>query len=299
MYEHLLIGVDGSGRAEAASLVARDLAERLGSRITLLHVLEPHAPETVHGEPHLGTAEAAAEYLDSLRDRLGTKALRVDTLIRRATRDVAQEICGAAKESGADLIVLCAHGTRGVRGLLSGRIAQQVLARGEKPVLLLPVHARWSGAGRLDLIVPLGRGAEDAVVMNTAEPLAQALGARILLTHAVPTAGELPADRAAVSRLLPNAAEELLQEETAEASAFLDARVSALRAAGIDASAVIVRDDPVRALGRAAGTAGPALIVLATHARTGLAAWWEGSVGDRVVEAVDRPVLLVKAAGRG
>ncbi len=66
---HLLIPLDGSRLAEAALPVAAALAERLGARVTLLHVLERDPPREVHGEPHLGAAGEACAYLDEVAAR--------------------------------------------------------------------------------------------------------------------------------------------------------------------------------------------------------------------------------------
>jgi nucleotide-binding universal stress UspA family protein len=47
MFKHILIPLDGSELAETAIPVAAYLAEKLKARVTLLHVIEKNAPQTV------------------------------------------------------------------------------------------------------------------------------------------------------------------------------------------------------------------------------------------------------------
>ncbi|HVB64331.1 MAG TPA: universal stress protein, partial [Nitrolancea sp.] len=53
-FKRVLVPLDGSRLAEAVLPVAFAIAARCGATVTLLHVLEHNAPETVHGQQHLG-----------------------------------------------------------------------------------------------------------------------------------------------------------------------------------------------------------------------------------------------------
>jgi nucleotide-binding universal stress UspA family protein len=82
---HVLAPLDGSNLAEAVLPIARGLATSLGATITLLHVIEHDAPETIHGEPHLMTAADAEAYLGRVAEELRAGGATVETTRRRAS----------------------------------------------------------------------------------------------------------------------------------------------------------------------------------------------------------------------
>lgn len=124
-FGHLAVPLDGSRMAEAAVPVALALATRLPARVTLLHVIERAAPETVHGDRHLtGVAEAEA-YLAEVARRFAVAGIAAEVHAHpNPEGDVAAGIADHAAELGARLVVLCAHGRGGLRGWLSGTVAQ-------------------------------------------------------------------------------------------------------------------------------------------------------------------------------
>jgi nucleotide-binding universal stress UspA family protein len=58
---------------------------------------------------------------------------------------------------------------------------------------------------------------------------------------------------------------------------------------------MVERGEPVQALVAAATANRVDLVVMATHARAGMAAVWTGSVAARLLPHVAAPVLLVRA----
>src|SRR6185437_14384753 len=103
-------------------------AERFGTRVVLIHVLEARDPATVHGERHLMDAAGAEQYLASIAERLRARGITVETHVHAAPEgDLARSVVQHAKEFQPDLVVMCAHGRGGLRDLLYGRIAQQAL----------------------------------------------------------------------------------------------------------------------------------------------------------------------------
>jgi len=141
VFRHLLVPLDGSRLAESALPAAAELAQRLGASVTLLHVLEPTAPPTVHGDRHLRSPAEAEGYLVGAVDWLAARQVSASVVLNQQQGDVAGTIARIGGAVGADLIVITTHGRSGVRGLLFGRVAQQVLRRGTIPVLLIPPSA--------------------------------------------------------------------------------------------------------------------------------------------------------------
>jgi nucleotide-binding universal stress UspA family protein len=302
-FAHLLVPLDGSRLAESALPAALALARWLGARVTLLHVLEPGAPARVHGEPHLRAREEALAYLTAHARWLAAQGVpaevHVDVAGAHATppgADIAASIAAEAAASAADLVVLCTHGSGGLRGLLFGRVAQQVLARGRVPVLLVRPHeagrARPFPCRRLLVALDGSEVAESALAPAAA--LARAAGASLLLVWIVPTAATVAGDRGPAARLMPTAAAALLDDEADQARAYLDRLAAKLRADGLDARPLVERGDPAPALAAVAAREGADLIVMTTHGRSGLAAVWAGSVASRLVAQSPLPVLLFR-----
>ena len=76
----------------------------------------------------------------------------------------------------------------------------------------------------------------------------------------------------------------------------IDRTVETLRAQGIQARTTIRRGDPVQQI--LADSQDEDLIVLGTHGKAGIDAFWAGSVAPKVVSQTRLPVLLVPASGR-
>lgn len=295
MFAHLLVPLDGSRLAESALPVVVELVRRLSARVTIFHALERDAPPTVHGDRHLTQPSEAEAYLGGVSSWLGERGVAAAMELGPGDGDVAMRIAKSASAAGADLVVLCSHGRSGVRGLLFGRVAQQVLQRGQVPVLLVqptPAGREQPFACRR-IMVPLDGSTTAEAALPVASALAAACGAELLLAMVVPTVETVAGERAAAVRLMPTAAAAVLDSEAAEAETYLQAVASRTVATGRPAIATD-RGESVRTLLDLASRRDVDLIVIATHGRSGVSAMWAGSVAARVIAHSTRPVLLVR-----
>ncbi len=296
MFRHLLVPLDGSRLAESALPVAATLAQRLGASVTLLHVLEPDAPPTVHGDRHLRSPAEVEGYLAGSVDWMANRQVPATLAVNREYDDVAATIARIGGAGGADLIVLTSHGRSGLRGLLYGRVAQQVLQRGTIPVLLVQPSER----GRDEpfqcrrLLVPLDRSETAEYALAPAVAVAGAFAAELVLMLVVPTVETVSGERSAPARLLPTATAALLDLETSEAVGYLERVAATVRGDGTVVTATVGRGDPVKELVIAADRREVDLIVMGTHGRSGVSAVWAGSVASRIVAAGVKPVLLIR-----
>ncbi len=141
MYKKILVPLDGSELAKKALDEAEKLATCFGAEIVLFEVV-PFMP--IYGSPELVTPlivdekqkEAAEKYLVNLAEELKKKGLKVTGVVRTG-QQVAVEIIDFAKESGANLIVMCTHGRSGISRWVLGSVALKVLTRAETPILLI------------------------------------------------------------------------------------------------------------------------------------------------------------------
>lgn len=301
MFEHLLVPLDGSPMAEASFPAAVYLARTLGARVTLFHVIERDAPQAIHGERHLTSLEEARDYLAEAAARAFPAGLPVEWHVHSAeASDVARSIAEHVGELSPDLIVMCTHGGGGLRGFVFGRIAQQVAGLCTTPVLLVPPAAAGApvpfSCGRL--LVTLDGNPEHEEGLSVAADLAKACGAELCLVMAVHTSRTLSGEQAAAAKIMPSAARELLELAEQDARRYLRAHVTALRGAGLAATALVRRGDPVTAIVGLAGQTGADLIVLATHGKSGLDAFWAGSATPNVASRSAVPLMLVPVRSR-
>ncbi|MEZ4570789.1 MAG: universal stress protein [Thermomicrobiales bacterium] len=76
------------------------------------------------------------EQLDELREQTAAAGYTVTSELR-PQGNVVDEILDAAETSGSDAIAMCTHGMGGVGRLVIGSVADGVLRKSTKPVLLL------------------------------------------------------------------------------------------------------------------------------------------------------------------
>jgi len=295
MFEHLLVPLDGSRLAEAALPAAATLARRLGSRVTLVHIVEPDAPQEIHGERHLSDPAEAGAYLHEVAAHAFSPGVPVKTHMHDAGEGVAPSIVASAGELEAGLVVMCTHGEGGLRTWLLGSIAQQVVALGTTPVLLVqPDGAAATPAFACRrLLVPLDGQAGHEQGLAVAAELARACPAELHLLLVVPTLATLPGELGTAARLLPAATRNWLDLWEEDAWAHLHQEATGLQASGLHAAAEVCRGDPAAGIARAAESARADLIVMGTHGKSGMEAFWSGSVAAQVARHSRVPLLLV------
>jgi nucleotide-binding universal stress UspA family protein len=140
-FKRILVPTDFTDTSEKAIDTAIDLAERLGSSVTLMHAYEI----PIMGFPDgalVATADIAARIADASRaaldsavaKRQGAK-VKVDGVLRDGV--AWEEINRVADELDADLIVIGTHGRRGLARALLGSVAENVVRTGRRPILTI------------------------------------------------------------------------------------------------------------------------------------------------------------------
>lgn len=296
MLKQVLVPLDGSRLAEAALSPAAYLAQKLRARVTLVHIIERDTPRMIHNERHLADPEEARAYLDEVAHSAFPTEVHVEEHVHTSQiADVAHGIVDHTAELGSDLIVMCTHGQGGLRDLLFGSIAQQVVAQGTIPVLLI----RPTGMGRQQpftcrkLLVPVDGMPGHEQGLRMAIELAHACEAELDLLLVVPTLSTLSGSHAAASRFLPGATTQILALSQQEAETYLHRHVSQLQTQGLSTKAEIGRGEPVATIIDKAHKTAADLIVMGTHGRAGIDAFWSGSIAPKVSSRLRLPLLLV------
>src|SRR5271165_1211225 len=231
----LIVPLDGSRLAEAALPIARQLAQKLGAPVTLVHLIERNPPQQIHGEHHLSNPEEAERYLSELGRRLFPSDPRVEQHVHvTEITDVPRAIAEHATELGSDLVVMCAHGQIGLRKLLFGSIGQRVAASSAVPVLL--IRPGEAGAAPMlnerPLLVLLDGTGVHGQSLPLAAALAKACGVSLHLAVVVPTLRTLKGVGAASGLLLPVTTTQILQLAYTDASDYLSRQITVLQAQG-------------------------------------------------------------------
>ena len=295
MFQHILVPLDGSEPAEAALPVGAALARALGAEMTLVHVIERDAPNQVHGHRHLREPAQAQVYLETIAARLASAAIPIHLHVHDAhVADVAVSLADHSRELAIDLIVMASHGRRGPRDWFWGNVGEQILGTGMVPVLMVRPGQTFSQESPFRrILVPLeGRGLHESG-LRIAEELAAALRAQLHLVVVVPTRQTLSAEGAASGQYLPGATEMMLDLADEEACDYLQGELTRLHGGAIAASAQVDRGDPADGIAGAARKIQADLIILSTHGKAGLQAFWAGSVAARVCARTEMPLLLV------
>jgi nucleotide-binding universal stress UspA family protein len=147
-YRRILVPVDGSPTSMRGLKEALRLAKSGGAQVFLIHVVDEYP---AFASPEM--APAAADLIPVFRQggkRILARSQAVATRAGVRTKVVMRETIGGAaadlivreaRKLRADLIVLGTHGRRGIRRLVLGSDAEQVVRNSPVPVLLVRASA--------------------------------------------------------------------------------------------------------------------------------------------------------------
>ena len=146
-YRKILVAVDGSKASSKGLREALRLAQLEGARLFILHVVDDYPAFQAMDAMMAGAP--GADLVPFLREGGKRILARAERLARKrgvkCTPILREQIGGPAahpivreaRKAGADLIVLGTHGRRGMRRLVLGSDAEQVVRTASVPVLLV------------------------------------------------------------------------------------------------------------------------------------------------------------------
>lgn len=136
------MATDLSESSDPALAAAIELARLLGGFIDLTYVQERYLPPWGDAEaPDMPELQARA--VEHIRSEMELRLARIRAagVACGATRlegSPFTEIVRHAAESGADLVVVGTHGRTGLRHVLLGSVAERVVQKAGRPVLVVP-----------------------------------------------------------------------------------------------------------------------------------------------------------------
>lgn len=278
MGRNILVPLDGSKETEAILPEVRRIAA-LEDRINFLHVVPPvPAPAGLPVSHLIGLLEQALAYLQITRQKWLPDHRGVD-LVRSG--DAAQEILGVALEKNIQLIAMSTHARSGIGRLLMGSVASEVVKASQLPVLLVRPDLPVPSEGIRKILVAVEGSEAASDLLETVKTLAAPSTAEIILFHAVePVADPSPQWRSAPLSIL-SSPEHRLQD-----------LADRLEQEGYLAWPMVSQGPPVEEILRQAQRLEVDLIALATHGRSGLERFLDGSVAEGVLKKSPVSVLL-------
>ena len=143
-YRHILVPTDGSTRSRRAIAAAVEFAQKFDARITSLYVTLEGVPTAFSGERLYASRVLAPKYRAALDKTAARALLAVEraaqaggvrySSMRATARAPWAAIVYAARAKNCDLIVMAAHGKRGLRALSSQTV--KTIAHTRIPVLV-------------------------------------------------------------------------------------------------------------------------------------------------------------------
>jgi nucleotide-binding universal stress UspA family protein len=262
-FTDILVPLDGSAAAERALNPALDLASRTGVPVRALR------------RALTDDKDEAAAYLAGVADRCAA-ATHLETKV--VDRESIPDAIIEGLEPGT-LVCMSSHGRGGLARAVMGSVAEALLRTLDRPALVVGPHLAERARFKGRVVACLDGSHESEHTLVPAQRWAAALGLPLWLMEVAEPG--VPPERATRSDVVESA-------HVAALAARLDS---------VEGWDVLHDKDPAHALvAMASSPSTPtALLVMATHGRTGWNRLRLGSVTTATVHAATVPVLVVPA----
>jgi nucleotide-binding universal stress UspA family protein len=303
-FSPILVPLDGSAGAEGALPVARQLAQRLGATLLLVHVdpviplpfssVEAPLPGEAYQQLVDDERQLASDYLQKQR-LMCEQGILVKTVV--AGGEIASTLLDIINTERVRLVVMTTHGRTGLTRFALGSVADQLVRISHVPILLLRSASLTNTAHAVDaaveksqalawhldrVVVPLDGSDLSESVLPLVRELAGVVFHHVTLQRVLPPTAAEPY-RASVRKYL-EAQERELRFQLATSQCEVTNRLSE----GISPSEKIL--DEAEEEG--------SLIVMATHGWGGMKRLVLGSVTNQVIHNAHVPVLVLHSGGQ-
>ncbi|WP_370098020.1 universal stress protein [Xanthomarina gelatinilytica] len=273
----IIVPIDFSEHSEYALEAAVKLAKGNDAEIIALHMLEMSdsvltSTDSEQQQKAVFFLKLAEKRFNEFLDKPYLKDANVTPLVKHFK--VFSEVNDVAKDQGADLIVMGSHGTSGLSEIFVGSNTEKVVRHSEVPVLVL--KHKFNKDHLKDVVFASDFSTESVAVYQKAKTLFQDFKAKLHLLHV-----NLPSDRFRSTNEIDQTVSNFLMK----AEGNLD-KLSQIN---------FVSDYTVeKGVLNFANKIGADLIAVATHGRTGIAHFFEGSISEDIANHAVLPVMTFK-----
>jgi nucleotide-binding universal stress UspA family protein len=287
--DRILFPTDGSDCAEHARRHALYLADHFDADLHVIRVEERDVElaDVVEVDEN--------DLLADLHGMIRGESPLAESRVRERTiayPSAAGGILTYGVEHDVDLVVLGTHGKRGVRRLMLGSVAEEVVRKATCPVVTV-------GRGAMSpedmdggtMLVPVDLSEHQDRLLAHVRELAPIYDMDVTVFHVLEMAG-VP-DAYGVYSSLPDPGKLGDRVRTS-----IDEEVESLRTSGIDVTVAVKSGHPADQILTYADEIEASFIAIATHGRTGLERMLMGSVAEKVIRRAPCPVCTVKSFGQ-
>jgi nucleotide-binding universal stress UspA family protein len=151
-FNKILVSIDGSKESFDAADYGINLAKLSNALMIVMHVLpqeiryayedidaiKPNIPATpVKGIVELSKQEVQAKWFNKILEKAKKSDVNIQTDIIVATKSVSSEIVDYADKFNVDLIIVGTRGRSGLKRILLGSVASEVVKYADCPVLII------------------------------------------------------------------------------------------------------------------------------------------------------------------
>ena len=269
MVQKILAALDGTKASESILPYLETLLGSQDADVTLAQATSGLVP---------GRAEKASAYLERTANGLRDKGAVVDVQV--LTGKPAPALVDLATRGGYSLLLMCSRGKKGLRRLILGSVAEEVLRRSPIPVLIVHPLSKAGEKPRLKrIVVPLDGSHRSGSILPHVAKLAKATGSKLLFMTAVD----------------PHSKDNLPVEVMAKT---LFREQKELHRQGVQTELAIRYGDPTLEILAFSEVQNADLLALSTHGRSGVERALYGSVAESLLRQGHLPMLVLRTAGK-
>lgn len=289
MFKRILLPLDGSALAEEAIPYAEELAIKMGSEITLIHICAPKDKE-VHNMHRL--------YIEKMADIM-QKRLKVKVKAEHYIGDLAGKVCDYVNQNDIGLVIMTAHGRSKLSIRLLGGRVDSIFRLVSCPTMLIQTvgtrTTRCAGGCFHNIMLSLDGTEASEMALPVAEELAKGLGAKLTLFQMAKESQYTKSEDDIIGDTgLKD--DELNADEMERVKAYLGCIKEKLESKGIEATSILtLGTDPAKASTKAAKEAEADLQVMASRGHLPVTAWAPNSIAHKLLNTSDIPLLVVKS----
>lgn len=292
-FARIVVGLDASGQGDYAALAAKQLAQRTGARLSIVHAVGSSSTDFELLENPRDAAndtgplaQAWRATLRHVRELIGPNApdgRPIEEVLRVRAGRPATVLLSEAREQDADLIVIGYDLERSRFDF--GSTVRAVIAGAPKAVWI----QKHAPTEMKRILVPVDLSPDSLLALTAACSLARLFGARVHVLNVFTSAGYVLStwpDYPDMGAFI--ALDEIREQKRAD----FEREMAAFAWAGIEHTTEFAVGDPAQRIVDAQRDAD--LIVLGTHGKTALASALLGSVAWHVVRNSHRPIVAIR-----
>jgi nucleotide-binding universal stress UspA family protein len=283
--QNIIVLLDGSENAAHAIPFAREIAQRLDARITLLSAIKVR-PRATRSQIDAASSERMA-YLHSVVADLAASGVEAEAVVEVGSIFNVSEML--IRKNGFGLVITSTRGASGEQNWLRGGLSHKLVEKLDKPVLLVQVSDKSNGVPpSIDrILVALDGSTYSERALPYARLLAKAFHSRLILlcVSAIPEAENYRAPADIVTSIRRKAEVNMFK--------FLNGTARLLRRDGLKVDVRVTGSIPSHAILEVSGDEEVDMLMLTSRGRGKDDELLLGSVAEYVVQNTNCPVFMV------